>query len=212
MTMSRGRFIVFEGIDASGKSTQVKLLSEYLESLGEAVHVTAEPTAGPVGSLIRQAFAERVPLDDRTIAALFVADRVDHLTNSHDGILDLIARGVTVICDRYYLSSLAYHAGDVDASWIEHSNSISTDLLRPDLTVYIDVDPDVAGSRLMERRERIDKFEVRDRLLSAYKNYEDALPAAARRESVVRVAGDRPREEVFNDVIHAVQSAGLVSV
>lgn len=192
---ARGRFIVFEGIDASGKSTQARRLAQHLQQQGRSVHLTAEPTAGPIGSLIRQAFSGRTPMDDRVIAALFVADRIDHLTNERDGVLELLGQGLDVISDRYYLSSVAYHASDVDMDWILRANELSTDLLRPDLTLYLDLDPERALSRLETRSGIADKFEDYGRLQSAHRNYENAIRALAISDSVVRVpAGDGPDE------------------
>jgi dTMP kinase len=143
---ARGAFIVFEGIDGSGKSTQARLLAARLQDAGVPVHQTAEPTNGPVGTLIRNGFNRRVDLDDRVIASLFVADRLDHITNAHDGMLGIVERGTTVLCDRYHLSSQAYQASDVGSDWIASSNSISTELMLPDLTIYLDA-PRRIGSR-----------------------------------------------------------------
>lgn len=202
----RGLFIVFEGIDASGKSTQVRALAHALESEGHNVHVTAEPTAGPIGSMIRQAFSGRVTIDDRAIAALFVADRIDHLTNERDGLLALLREGVTVICDRYYLSSLAYHSSDVGIAWVREANSISTDLLMPDLTIYLDIDPSVAAQRLEVRQGQIDKFEVGERLAIAHRGYEEALTLVDGVERITRISADLSSEAVLVEVQNAVRS------
>lgn len=198
---NRGLFIVFEGIDASGKSTQVRALAESLALEGRRVHVTAEPTSGPIGSLIRQAFSGRVPMDDRVIAALFVADRLDHLTNERDGLLALLDAGVNVICDRYYLSSLAYHSSDVGMAWVLEANSLSTDLLRPDLTVYLDINPSVAAERLRARQGLTDKFEVSDRLAVAHRGYEEALALVDGVETIVRIGAEANSETISFNVL-----------
>lgn len=206
MTLTnRGLFIVFEGIDASGKSTQVKALAHSLELEGHNVHVTAEPTSGPIGSLIRQAFSGRLTMDDRAIAALFVADRIDHLTNERDGLLALLEAGVTVISDRYYLSSLAYHSSDVGMAWVLEANSISTDLLRPDLTIYLDISPSVAAQRLEVRQGLTDKFEVTDRLAVAHSGYEEALTLVDGVEKVARIAAEIGTEALIIEVRDAVR-------
>ncbi len=95
--MKKNFFIAFEGIDGSGKSTQVKLLTEKLEEAGLKVYTTFEPTDSPVGKIIRDIFNHRMEADHRTIAALFVADRLDHLLNKTNGILKRLDEGYTVI-------------------------------------------------------------------------------------------------------------------
>jgi len=206
MGRGRGAFIVLEGIDASGKSTQVELLAAHLEHKGRRVHVTGEPTSGPIGSLIRQAFSGRVPLDDRVIAALFVADRLDHLTNARDGLLSILASGVDVISDRYYLSSVAYHGSDVSKDWILNANAVSTDLLKPDLTIYLELPPEQALRRLGQRGGLTDKFEVLDRLATAFSNYENAIDTLRSSERIEVVSALGSPKDVFNSIKAVIES------
>ena len=201
---ARGAFIVFEGIDGSGKSTQARLLAARLQDAGVPVHQTAEPTNGPVGTLVRNGFNRRVDLDDRVIASLFVADRLDHITNAHDGMLGIVERGTTVLCDRYHLSSQAYQASDVGSEWIASSNSISTDLMLPDLTIYLDVSPEVALERLASGRTTTDRFEVDERLRAARERYAEAIERAD--EVVVTVDADRSTDELAEAVWHEVST------
>ncbi len=100
-----GRFLVFEGIDGSGKTTQVQKVYQRLKDQGLDVTATFEPTDGPIGSLIRQMLSGEMPTDQRTIASLFAADRTDHLVNPANGIRTLVDEGKTIVCDRYYFSS-----------------------------------------------------------------------------------------------------------
>ena len=195
---------MFEGIDGSGKSTQARLLSARLDDAGVPVHQTAEPTNGPVGTLIRNGFNRRVDLDDRVIASLFVADRLDHITNAHDGMLGIVERGTTVVCDRYHLSSQAYQASDVGSDWIASSNSISTSLMLPDLTVYLDVSPEVALERLASGRTTTDRFEVDERLRAARARYAEAIERAD--EVVVTIDADRSSDELADEVWREVSS------
>ena len=85
--MQKNLFIAFEGIDGSGKSTQVKLLADKLEALGHQVYSTFEPTKSDIGKMIRTIFSGKMEADHKVIAALFAADRLDHLLNKTDGIL-----------------------------------------------------------------------------------------------------------------------------
>ncbi len=103
-----GKFIVIEGLDGSGKSTQIRLLAERLRSLGREVFETAEPTPSATGGLIRDALSGFTRRTGAEIAALFMADRVAHNVNPINGINVMLAQGRDVICDRYYYSSLAY--------------------------------------------------------------------------------------------------------
>ena len=114
----KGNFIAFEGIDGSGKSTQIGLLAERLKKEGVCCYTTMEPTNAPVGSLVRQVMTGRIRMDNKAIAALFAADRLDHLLNEVDGIASKIEEGTTVLTDRYYFSSYAYHSVDVPMEWV----------------------------------------------------------------------------------------------
>src|ERR1051325_10206672 len=155
-------FIAFEGIDGSGKSTQVKLLSYNLKNAGHKVYLTCEPTDGPIGKMIRDIFSHKMEADHKTIAALFVADRLDHLLNKESGILKKLDEGFTVITDRYYLSSLAYQGTHVPMKWVIEANALSTQLLKPDLNIYIDVTPEVGMERLTSDREIIELYETKE--------------------------------------------------
>ena len=116
--MEKGKFIALEGIDGSGKSSQIGRLVQRIEGLGLRCRADREPTGGPVGSLIRQIFTGRVSADNRVIAALYAADRLDHLVNEVDGLCAAIDQGITVVSDRYYFSSYAYHSVDIDMDWV----------------------------------------------------------------------------------------------
>lgn len=172
--MQRGKFIVFEGIDGSGKSTQIKLLSKYLCDRGIAVYTTFEPTDSPIGSIIHQCMTGRIQTDDKTIAGLFVADRLDHLFNPLNGILAKLDSGITVISDRYYFSSYAYHGAFMDMDWVIQANRLSAQALRPDINIYIDVNPTESLKRLSKRcnKERYEKLEnmrlIRDKYFEAF--------------------------------------------
>ena len=148
--MKKNLFIAFEGIDGSGKSTQVKLLADTLEKEGHKVHVTCEPTGSPMGVLIRNAFSHKMEADHRVIAGLFIADRLDHLLNKTNGILKMLADGYTVITDRYYLSSYAYQGVHMPLDWVIQANSLSAELLRPDLNIFIDIAPEISMQRLWQ--------------------------------------------------------------
>ena len=202
--MERGKFIALEGIDGSGKSTQIQRLVGRLAGQGVTCHATREPTGRPVGALIRQALTGQTPLDPRVIGALYAADRIDHLVNGEDGLLSLVERGVTVVTDRYYFSSYAYHSVDMDMDWVIGANSVSAGLLRPTLTVFLDVPVELALERIRRGRDRVELFEKEDRLRKTRALYFDAFERLKETETVAVVDGDGPEDEVAERVWAAV--------
>jgi len=198
--MKKNLFIAFEGIDGSGKSTQVKLLSDRLKKEGLKVYATFEPTDSPIGSVIKNIFKHRIEADHRTIAALFVADRLDHLLNKTNGILKKLEEGYTVISDRYYFSSYAYHGTHMSMDWVIEANSLSADLLRPDLNIYIDISPEVSMKRLNNGRSSTELYETTENLYAVRKKYLEAFEKLKMKEIVFITDGNRPAELVSKDI------------
>ncbi len=152
MADERGRFIVLEGIDGAGTTTQAALLADALrERLGVEVELTREPTDGPLGRVLRAALTGRERLDPVTLALAFAADRADHVHNPRTGIAAALAAGRWVVSDRYVLSSLAYNRGGiVTRDWL---TAINRHALAPDLTLFLAVDPELALKRIAARGE-----------------------------------------------------------
>ena len=115
---SRGRFIVFEGIDGAGKTTQIELLEKKLQDEGRRVYRTAEPTESVTGGLLRDALSGNSKRTACEMAALFTLDRIFHNVNPINGIEKMLADGIDVICDRYYYSSMAYQGSETDVDWV----------------------------------------------------------------------------------------------
>jgi len=197
-------FIAFEGIDGSGKSTQVKLLAEYLTQKGHEVYTTFEPTDSRIGVMIRDIFNHRMEGDQRVIAALFAADRLNHLLNSTDGLLKKLSEGYTVITDRYYLSSYAYHSVYVDMDWVIQANSMSADLLRPDLNIYIDISPEVSMERLKKGRNSFEMYETLENQKMVYDKYKEAFDRIGDAEKVFVTDGNRKTDLIAEDIRIAV--------
>lgn len=170
-----GKFIALEGIDGSGKSTQVRRLAGHLASLGIKCYETREPTESPVGSLIHQMMTGRIAADNRVIASLFIADRLDHLLNNVDGIADMVNSGISVVTDRYYFSSYAYNGVDIDMDWVIQANSISAAILRPTLTVFLDIPVETAISRIRRDRFLTELYETEERLTAVRSKYFEAF-------------------------------------
>jgi dTMP kinase len=174
-----GHFIVIEGIDGSGTTTQCSILAERLIQKGLPAHVTREPSNGPVGVLIRQILTGRVVVPGRygsrppnwaTMATLFASDRLDHLEAE---VIPNLTDGVTVICDRYDYSSVAYQTvtsegGDDVVAWVRELNRRAR---RPDLTLVLDVDPQVAAGRRGTRSGSPELYEVDEMQIDLAKLY-----------------------------------------
>lgn len=188
--------MVFEGLDGSGKTTQMARIQKRLARLGIPADTTCEPTDGPVGTLIRKILEGRIRMDPRTLAALFAADRTDHLVTPDTGVTELLNKGRIVLCDRYYFSSYAYHARDMDLSWIITLNAVNAQILRPDLTLFIDVAPQTCLERIRAGRKHLDLFEKIDILTQVRDNYFAAFERLRDQETVAVVDGNTSEEEV----------------
>ena len=203
--MKKGIFIAFEGIDGSGKSTQIQLLSEKMREKGIRCYQTCEPSSGPIGSLTRQILTGRIKTDNRVIAAMFAADRLDHLLNEVDGIAVKIEDGISVITDRYYFSSYAYHSVDVPMDWVIKTNEESTKILRPDINIFIDIDTDTAMERITRNRFHTELFEKKSRLEKVRENYLKAFDLLGREENILIVDGTKTTEEIAEEIWKQVE-------
>ena len=207
-----GKFIVLEGVDGAGISTQTALLRSWMEenctSFGKT-YFTKEPTEGPVGGLIRLALSKRLkPLDERVMALLFAADRIDHLycadeSEQKAGLLTLLNNGCNVVSDRYYLSSFAYQSLKVDLDWVRQLNSFS---IKPDLTILLQVPVEESGRRRKSSRIHEELYESWSMLSAVSHRYEEiALSLQSEGENIVMVNGQRKIREVFTDIKKAVK-------
>jgi dTMP kinase len=206
----RGRFVVLEGIDGAGTTTQVAKLAARLRSDRHSVRTTCEPSDGPIGTLIRQVLTGRIVGPGgrapawATMALLFAADRMDHVESE---IEPFIAGGGTMISDRYDASSLAYQSvmsGSGGAAAIEWIRSINCHALRPDLTIVLDVPPDVAASRREARGEAAQLYEQNEvqRALAAF--YKE-LPRHMPKDRIVMIEASGPIDDVQQRVFEAYQ-------
>lgn len=202
---NQGKLIAFEGIDGSGKTTQIRLLSDRFREMGITFYTTMEPTDSPIGSLIHQIMTGRMKADPKVIAALFVADRLDHLLNEVNGIVHKVEEGVTVLMDRYYFSSYAYQSVDVPMEWLIQANAQSSSILRPTVTIFIDTDPETAMERITKNRFDKELFEEKSRLIRVREKYLESFERLKDSEQVVAVNGNRRPEEVAQDIWKAVQ-------
>src|SRR3954471_525582 len=203
--MGSAPFFVLEGIDGAGTITQTARLAEALRNRGTKVHTTREPSDGPIGMLLRQILTGRVvtrgaagPLRSAKLALLFAADRMDHLEVE---VLPRLATGECVVSDRYDHSTVAYQSvsgRDPDSiPWLRELNRFAR---RPDLTIILDVSPEVARARRVARstaKELFDDDDLQGRLALFYSDIDAHFPG----ERIAHVPADRDVDAVFADVL-----------
>ena len=192
-----GRFIVFEGLDGAGTTTQSQLLADALRAKERTVHLAHQPSGGCVGLLIRQILAGRTAtqkadgkldvVDERVMALLFAADRLDHLTSQ---IEPRLARGEDVILDRYVLSSLAYQGATVSHEFIQAANRYAR---KPDLTLFLYAPAPVALERVRKRGAKLERYETAAQMQQIEREYSRLVGTLA---SVVPIDGTRGIPEV----------------
>lgn len=203
MTQAKGIFLALEGIDGSGKTTQLQKLAARLAQLNIKHYSTQEPTGGPVGSLIRQILTGRTLADNRVMASLFVADRLDHLLNNVDGISQKIDAGVCVLTDRYYFSSYAYQSVDMDLNWLINANRPIAEILRPNLTIFLDIPVSTALARIQAGRFHTELYEKEERLLAVRKQYLTAFAQLQAEENIAIIDADADADTVAERIWQA---------
>ncbi len=199
----KGRFIVLEGLDGSGKGTQVHLLVQELQK-SCTVYQTAEPTVSTVGGLIRDVLGGFRKSNAQELSALFLADRIFHNVNPKNGIQQYIDRGIDVVCDRYYYSSFAYQGIDADLDWIMQMNLKCSEILKPDLCLFLDVDPASCDNRLNNGRLNREIFENRETLEKIRRRFFDVFEILGTAENIKIIDAVRSVEAVHTDIMAAV--------
>jgi dTMP kinase len=195
----KGIFIVIEGLDGSGKTTQANFLTRKLEKT-QKVLLTAEPSLGKIGTFIREDCLyedKRLPIEAE--ALLFAADRIEHINNEVKPALD---EGKLVICDRYIYSSLAYQGSSgLSLDWIK---TINARALQPDFSIFIDVAPEKVIERLQRKKSVMETLETQKRVREVYLKYVE-------NGELIRVNGDNAKdvvaEELYSKVSTLLKSA-----
>jgi dTMP kinase len=188
----KGAFIVIEGLDGSGKTTQAKLLAAKLKKSHHALY-TAEPSQGKIGKFIRQKilYGDTRPPTSME-ALLFAADRIDHLQTE---VLPLTEKGCLVICDRYVYSSLAYQgSAGLSQDWIA---AINQHAQKPDFALFIDVAPETVLNRLRRKKSIMETLETQQKVREIYLKY-------VANGDLTLVDGDKPKKAVAEQVLAAV--------
>lgn len=210
---NKGKFIVFEGLDGSGQTTQAHLLTKWLmEKRFQLAYYTKEPTDGPIGSMLKLILTKRLFCtphngngaprrpDETSMALFFAADRADHI---HNEVFPKLKDSVHVVADRYYLSSLAYQSVDAELQWIREINK---NIIRPDMTVFLDVPPAVCVKRMRTQRWHVELYEDLDNLEKVRKNFLLAIDKSkVEGERIEIVNGYQNPKDVHREVVQVVK-------
>jgi len=191
--VSKGVFICLEGLDGCGKTTQAKLLVRMLRRSCDAVY-TAEPSRGNIGRFIKKHCLHSDKRGSGVVEALlFAADRFDHVENT---VLPALKKGQIVVSDRYVYSSLAYQgATGLDLEWIQKINEHAA---RPDLAIYIDVDPETVIQRLKPKKSVMEILETERKVREVYMKFVE-------KGELVRVDGNKSQSQVAADLANVLQ-------
>jgi dTMP kinase len=211
-------FVVLEGIDGSGTTTQGDKLKNKLRNQGHRVNFTHEPTDGPAGMLVRLGLSGRLlgsnfeyfddgleeiesstSLDPGVLALLYAADRLDHIKTQ---IEPCLRNGRIVICDRYVMSTLAYQGLLVSEKWIKEINKRA---IKPDITIYLDVPVEYAQHRMKQTRWTKDVYEDEKNMRMVRKRYKKIIEEEEHDQGeVVTIDSTLPKKEVASYIYKLV--------
>ena len=209
MKNKKGYFVTLEGGEGSGKSTQLKLLEDYLDKGGYDVIYTREPGGTPISEEIRKILlgGKNVEMSDETEALLFAAARAQHIKEK---ILPAIAEGKTVVCDRYVHSSLVYqgYARGL-GEFVEKVNSYALENCMPVVTIFLDITPERAFARKggADADDRLEQsgIDFHRRVYDGYVRMAEKFP-----DHFVRVNADRGIDEVFAEILDTLRQKGVI--
>lgn len=205
----RGRFIVFEGIDGAGKTTQIDLLEKKLKEMGRRVYRTAEPTESVSGGMLRDALAGITKRSACEMAALFTLDRIFHNVNPVHGIEKMLADGVDVICDRYYYSTLAYQGSEIKGDWAFDLNLNCPEIRRPDVCMFLDLTPEQSLARIAKGRVTQEIYENREKLEQVRRKFYSVFDRLEEDEHIVILDASRTIEEIADEIFSIVNTLNI---
>lgn len=196
-----GKFIVFEGLDGSGQSTQVKLLTEFLKEKGHKVLETKEPTRNSkAGKKIRKILDKKTQVEPVQLQELFTEDRKWHLKNV---IIPALKKDKIVISDRYFFSSFSY--GMAEGLSLKQLIKLNDKFLLPDSVFFLDVKPKICLQRIKNRGEEKTLFEKEKKLEKVYQNYKRVFKKFETKIKIYFIDGERSIKEVFEDVKKVIE-------
>lgn len=203
MLRGKGKFVVFEGLDGCGKSTQLENLRKRLNTLcrpagTRKVFLTREPSDSVPGLICRGISKKTIFVQHETEALLFAADRYEHVVSE---IIPQIKAGNHVLCDRFYLSNFAYQSPETSIETLLQYNVAAMDLIKPDITVYIDVSPEECERRRAVERATEEKYENIEQAQIVRDNYIKAIEILKERgHDILIINGVGDHEQIFEDL------------
>lgn len=204
-------FIVFEGIDGAGTSTQIKILSERADS--DDFFLTAEPTSGETGKFLRRMLKGDIKLDARTTAFLFAADRNEHLYGKDEnlglGIVEKAKNGKIVVSDRYLFSNLAYQSVTCGE---ELPKMLNSTFPLPEILFFFQIDPNVALKRVESRNGTREIYERLDYLCRTENQYEKVISDYEKQNSgmkIIRLDASKSVEKVADKINSELENMKL---
>lgn len=198
-------FIVFEGLDGAGTTTQLRRLAAYYQRTGRDAFITFEPTDNPIGRLVRSVLQKRVVTTPEALALLYAADREDHLYNPEYGLVRKAEAGTVVVSDRYYYSSLAYQGVECDLGFVKSINSFPS----PEVLIFIDTPVDVCLERLDRRGSEKELFEKASYLEKVRKNYLALFSSMENETNLFTIDGRGSEESVEKEIRACLSSFSL---
>jgi dTMP kinase len=205
----KGIFVVVEGIDGSGKTTQCNAVVESLQKEGIDAVCTKEPTDGEIGKLIRQVLSQEVTVPATAIQYLFASDRAVH----QEELLHLLSQGKVVVSDRYFWSAIAYGVADKES--VDFSNDLQVSLVSqsilsmynqfilPDLSFYLQIPVTTAVTRLSSMEKEKELYERKEKLERIEKGYAWLLKEFSDVFTIIN--GEKTSDEVTAEIITAIK-------
>ncbi len=188
-----GKFIVLEGLDGSGQSTQASLLGDFFIKNGKDVVLTKEPTqTSEAGKKIKKVLEENIEINPLELQKLYAQDRAEHLEKV---VVPALKQGKTVISDRYFFSTFAF--GTAHGADLEELIKMNDNFLYPDLVFLLKVDSKVCIERIEKRADPRTLFEREEKLEKVWQVY-NTFPL--RFENIKLINGEQSIEQVFDEV------------
>ncbi len=200
------RFIVLEGMDGAGTTTQMKAIGEAFDQAAVECHATFEPTTSPLGALVRSILGKEYVTTPLALAMLFAADREDHLHNPLNGILRSLDKGKVVISDRYLFSSLAYQSVELGFEVVNSLNQFPL----PKFVIYLDTPIEACLARIDARGSQKELFERREFLQHVRDNYELIFADLPEEVSFLRVPGEKSKGEITKLILSHLKEHALL--
>ncbi|BAT54716.1 Thymidylate kinase [Nostoc sp. NIES-3756] len=197
-----GKFIVFEGVEGCGKTSQMQLCAEWLQSLGSSVFLTREPGGTELGIDLRRLLlqkSEDKPISEVTELLLYAADRSQHVAQE---LKPQLAQGKYVLCDRYIDSTIAYqgYGRGLEMNLIHQLNNIATGGLSSDITIWLDVDVEVGLAR--KRGENVGLDRIEQETMAFHRRVQQGYADLAKSSSsrIIRIDGSLSKESVHKNI------------